>query len=910
MRRTKRNKKQIFVGIISSIVLALTIGYSFLSLNLRISGLAHIGAVWNIHFDNITINPDSVSLSVGDIEPEIDDDNDCKINYKVTLTPGDFYEFTFDIVNDGTIDGMIQNMITRIEEDATATFPSYIDYTVSYSDDVVLETNQQLLKGTTETLKVKLEFKDEENVPQSETLDLSYENNYIKKTNSSTVVKHPQPLYDVLKNEYDSGSGHVLKYTGSHHDSFTEEPSKDIYHWYAPSSSSSQATTIYNKNNILFAGFCWKILRTTDTGGIKVVYNGDASNNQCLGSSSFGFRSWGLSTGGGTLWYGTDFNYNKETKKFTLAGNTEEVYLSPTNYSSNSNALIQDKYTCLSTDVDASCSTIYYVLSRYDAPHIKTIPITNSINNSSIGILPFDNSGYQNLTIVGYMHAQNRTIQDINRIRTSSISSTNYLFKSIYQNPYYVSDTIDYGNQVNDEYSLINPTLISSSNYQDFIGKYTFFKSNSSYTHNSIYYVVGLKSSILYYVELKNGQISPNSILYGDSLSDNLDGTYTIDDYDTISLINYFNNNENIKNKYVCPDNSRTCSNPRFLINTSNTYYSYIDSSAKILLAKERNGLVLSDTLVLRKDELIKNRNNYSAYKYSCGNTDSICTNDNLIMIDSISDSGYTYASNYIWGSSVTWDGSNYTLDNPIEIEHYNDYSSLGNHHYVCDSLGATTCSKVYYYYSTGDTMKALILENGTTTIYQVLDDILKNNSIDSTMKWGIDLWYQKNLLDYSNYIEDTIFCNDRSFNTTVGKTFEESSWNPNGSYNSSSNLFFKNNTNNTDLSCSNITDKFSVSNSQAQLTYKVGILTSPEVKLIDNITILFNEGNKWFWTMSPDRYENGKAYEIFTTRGVVGGSNTPEYERETYPTISLKPGTMYTDGDGSREHPYIIKTN
>ena len=27
-------------------------------------------------------------------------------------------------------------------------------------------------------------------------------------------------------------------------------------------------------NNVLFGGFCWKIVRTTETGGVKIVYNG------------------------------------------------------------------------------------------------------------------------------------------------------------------------------------------------------------------------------------------------------------------------------------------------------------------------------------------------------------------------------------------------------------------------------------------------------------------------------------------------------------------------------------------------------------------------------------------------------------------------------------------------------------
>ncbi|UKI58274.1 MAG: hypothetical protein L6V81_02245 [Clostridium sp.] len=34
-------------------------------------------------------------------------------------------------------------------------------------------------------------------------------------------------------------------------------------------------------NNVLFAGFCWKIIRTTDNGSIKMIYNGVPTNGAC-----------------------------------------------------------------------------------------------------------------------------------------------------------------------------------------------------------------------------------------------------------------------------------------------------------------------------------------------------------------------------------------------------------------------------------------------------------------------------------------------------------------------------------------------------------------------------------------------------------------------------------------------------
>ena len=34
-----------------------------------------------------------------------------------------------------------------------------------------------------------------------------------------------------------------------------------------------------NKINVSFANYCWQIIRTTDTGGVKIIYNGLTSED-------------------------------------------------------------------------------------------------------------------------------------------------------------------------------------------------------------------------------------------------------------------------------------------------------------------------------------------------------------------------------------------------------------------------------------------------------------------------------------------------------------------------------------------------------------------------------------------------------------------------------------------------------
>lgn len=38
-------------------------------------------------------------------------------------------------------------------------------------------------------------------------------------------------------------------------------------------------------NNVIWGDYCWKILRTTNTGGVKIFYNGPAANNKCTNNN-------------------------------------------------------------------------------------------------------------------------------------------------------------------------------------------------------------------------------------------------------------------------------------------------------------------------------------------------------------------------------------------------------------------------------------------------------------------------------------------------------------------------------------------------------------------------------------------------------------------------------------------------
>ena len=67
---------------------------------------------------------------------------------------------------------------------------------------------------------------------------------------------------------------------------------------------------------------CWQIVRTTDTGGVKLIYNGEAENNQCMSSRAthVGYAAREVQTMTGNFYYGTNYTYDNETGMFSLSG--------------------------------------------------------------------------------------------------------------------------------------------------------------------------------------------------------------------------------------------------------------------------------------------------------------------------------------------------------------------------------------------------------------------------------------------------------------------------------------------------------------------------------------------------------------------------------------------------------------
>ena len=510
----------------------------------------------------------------------------------------------------------------------------------------------------------------------------------------------------------------------------------------------------------------------------------------------------------------------------------------------------------------------------------------NTGTASQIGKSAF-NTNYSSPADVGYMYGTRYTssseYMDWYRLVDKRSYDVTFLSSgSVSSNDYYYGDSVTYSDGV---YTLNNAEQHTwSSDYSNLKGYYTFFNSSTSSTAKPSY-IAGSTSSRAYYTTYGDEKMGMGkNVTYGN-------GRYTITDYTLIDKKDFYNNTLTSRSYYldyyVCSNNSNSCSEIRHLVYAGkgdSAMYSYVDMSG-----------------------------------------------------------GETYASivedfennPWVYGNDVTYSNGVYTLvktktSNPTKWSTDKEILADGYHYTCLNSTG--TCTSVYYItYFASSTMYYLTFTGGDTL--ESAKTKMFTNTTDSTIKTYIDEWYEDNLIDYTGYLEDTIFCNDRSFasdeiytvtrstgtDTENGGALSSKDTNPvNYSYFKS----YENTGKGTpSLICSNINDRFSLKVDSGgtngygnnTLTYPVGLLTLDEAKLAGGLYKYFCnnylEGST-HWLMSPAYWE-GYGYSS-AYGGVVNmdgrlNKNGLSSSLAVRPAISLTFETQIIQGTGTTSDPYVI---
>ena len=283
-------------------------------------------------------------------------------------------------------------------------------------------------------------------------------------------------------------------------------------------------------------------------------------------------------------------------------------------------------------------------------------------------------------------------------------------------------------------------------------------------------------------------------------------------------------------------------------------------------------------------------------------------------------------SSNYYYGNDVTYSNGTYTLTNTIS----SNWSSIWNgglnrNHYTC--MGGTTCSSVYYiFHANSSNMIYITLTNGKN-IEDALSDMLNKNTTSSDIKTKVESWYNTNIekKGYSDYVEDTVWCYDRSISDGSG-------WDPDGG-NVRNYLKFSVGKSVTgkklpSLICSRKIDMFTVNeeNGNGDLDYPIGLLTADEMVLAGGLelasisTDVYNKSfylyiGKNFLSGSPNAFSDidnnvfgANVFGIYST-----GNLSADLVRDNNgirPSISLASSVEISKGDGTKNNPYIVETN
>ena len=295
----------------------------------------------------------------------------------------------------------------------------------------------------------------------------------------------------------------------------------------------------------------------------------------------------------------------------------------------------------------------------------------------------------------------------------------------------------------------------------------------------------------------------------------------------------------------------------------------------------------------------------YVGYKY---NEDFSLHEDNT---SNVAYNWFTNTKKYDFGTSYTFDESTkkFTLTGNIQQLTWNDNHDeiVNNQLYSCLN---TDCNVLY---------KITGYSNATTMIVQPISYSSKSllsaqtNTTDSAIKIKLDSWYKTNLTNYTSYLADETFCNDRSISNGSGYLISSST-----TYGAYGRLQVDKKPS---LKCSGENDKFKVSNDNAKLDYSIGLILADEVAMAggrayyngyspNSNYYLYN--GKYYWTFSPfyfnHNYSITNVFKVVST-GSLDPDNNVSVSSGIRPVINIKQSITISKGDGSSLNPFLIKT-
>ena len=297
-------------------VLLLAVGFAAVSTTLIINGSVNIGENtddFSVIFTKATLDGTDVYANVIDDTKKIItfETNDLKtLNQTSVLN----YEVTNNSAN---YDAEVQ-VNCKVKENTTAKYTSIKN---ELDGNATVIKAKETLNGT---LTVTLNKTATEEVREEYVCELTF--NAVER---DSIAVSGTNLYNLIKNNADTTT--VIDYkvrsgvsgTNGIFTTTATEGSVPVYYYRGDADKVN--------NNIIFNNMCWKIIRTTENNGVKIIYNGTPTDGKCetqtgtstqIGTSAFNTKAddnayvgYMYGTAGSTTYEATHANTNESTIK-------------------------------------------------------------------------------------------------------------------------------------------------------------------------------------------------------------------------------------------------------------------------------------------------------------------------------------------------------------------------------------------------------------------------------------------------------------------------------------------------------------------------------------------------------------------------------------------------------------------
>lgn len=714
-----------------------------------------------------------------------------------------------------------------------------------------------------------------------------------------------------------------------------------------------------NNNYVKFGGFCWRAVRTTSTGGTKLIYSGTDNNDVYKEKILDEYDYDNISNNNDFIYNDSSHSYtatfdNSYSKSLSLnLGNGDFAVQVVSSIGSGSSLYVSYYYN------NSYLSNMSYETSSLDETHEDYQPVFNCSSDDSIKVSLGGNasssspvtvsikiyhlegknvvkSSYKNVSNSDnweYDSADNSwniTItdgqpkelsfnltsdiysMDLSGTTSSGAGGSWYVYKNDIQiglsgagggSPIAASYIFNYLNNtdvVKFKYTG-SSSIASPITFKIKMNAYNMFYSGvlkcPSFLplYDNFYFDCYDRTWNIRLSSLVSRELSfdvPNGdyditleVVYGGSTAS---GTITMyEDESSLFSITY-SRSSGLRTKTVSINNVTRDNKIKLIVSPSVLNSSKNDSiSLKMYMVNKKNQYLGKGCLLKGENTQLPQGSRYN-------------TNSNSFAYN-----GYMYGELYNMSSGrITYGslvGESFDYNNGEYVLKKTQTSLDNNHHYTCNNESGKCSDLRYYFYRNGAYNYYIELKDGKGISDAIME--MQNNINDSTIKSSIDSWYSNNMSSYTDMLEDTPWCNDRSTDDLKG-------WSPSGNLDISLKFNSANRRNNNEpsLACINKNDAFTVNdrNGNGALSYPIALLTADELTLAGNSSYLNNE-NDW-WTMSPNDHSALPRNYYFTNEGNLNGTNYLSTEKGVRPAISLKHNMVITDGDGTSTNPFVVE--